>query len=730
MATRRALSLLVTVGLTSALAFGQVAELPDSAQTQASPARVLAGVRDFTPDALQGMAVLADNRDWLEMAAKAIQAGGKPDLGNPDMPAAVKDALQTFSDVPELILLLAARPDELATLRDIQKEAPEGVALKTKQLRADYSYARREGAIAWQRLLQSDPVALGQYREYLTKFCEQQQKITPGFAVVRVTDRDYYLASPPDDAIMTYAHEAGPPEALGKLMARWWDDYGTEAVDDAVAERSLDARPSVLSGSVIDMPKNRRATMWKPLDEKSIETVGLMPVILQPFEDQPDGAKVATAVQELARVWSLGEGAPASGPVAGAQEPQPAQAPVAQAPIGQAPVAQAPVAQAPVEAPAALPEAPIDDLAAQADAYGPYTVLSPRYAWPGITTYGLSSYGGFCYVPYSGYISNYTYVNGYPYWYCPPPNCGTTYMYFPQCRPTFSYLRDPYQHGSGLSFGLHTGGSYFGLNIGDRDCRRYGVYQYGGHYGRDWGRDWSGYSAGQYSGVSGYALKERPIHRAPFAADRGGRGGRGGALDNGVNSHNDGRPDDGRRNDDRRGGGFGDIGHRPWNSNSWGRSNNGNRDGLNRQNGDRTGGRGIRNNGSAAPTPRAMPGARATPTPRALPTPARPSIAPRQDVAPRPGTGGRSSWFTPRRDTGGQRSNSVAPQPARREAARGSVFDRLQSARQNWNARPSSPAGNFGSRTQSAPRQSGSRPGIADRIRQHRQNNQGQRGPR
>ncbi|MCC6359034.1 MAG: hypothetical protein IT450_09835 [Phycisphaerales bacterium] len=674
------------------LAFGQAAGTP--AQPQEAPEvslmRVLAGVRDFTPDALKSMAVLGEHREWLEMASKAIQAGGKPDLGDPKMPAPVKEALETFADVPELVLLLAARPNELAALRQVVVEAPEGVALRMQQFRADYSYARREGAIAWQRMLQRDPVALGQYREYLTKFCETQQKAIPGFAVVRVTDRDYYLASPPDDAIMTFAHEASPPEALGRIMAEWWDEHGTAAVDEMVVDRSVAPQVSMVQGAVIDLPAERRQAMWRPADKPAMDTLGLMPVILQPFADQPDQAKVARAVQELARVWSMGDGAPEDAPPVAVAEPR------------------APVV-APEPEPAVMPDIPVEELARRADAEGPYTVLEPRYTWPGITTFGLSSYRGFCYTPYSPYISGYSYINGYPYWYSPPPNCGTTYIYYPQCRPTFSYLRDACDTRDGVSFGIHTSSGIrrYGFSVGggyyDNDCgRRYGVYQYGGRYGRDWR---GGLSARQRWGEDGVAIKDRRGHDAPggnFGIDRGTRRG----------------PDDPREGEraERRGA-INRLGHLPWSTNGVGRgfSTRGDR---RADDGARDSGR---SNGQAQPPATGSAGREVTPQRRT--TIRNPWASPRTNsgVSPRSGS------------SGGSRVNpSVAPRNSpsnerRATGARSSAFDNLRSIRQNWNSRPAQPnrsESNFGAqRSGSTPRaQSGTNRPIVNKLQTIRQN--------
>lgn len=701
MRTKHAIAAILAA-VTAAQIFGQVAGSPPAEQQSAaeiSVTRVLAGVRDFTPDALRSMAVLAEHREWLEVASKAIQAGGKPDLGDPKMPGMVKEALETFADVPELVLLLAARPNELAALREVVAEAPEGVALRMQQFRADYSYARREGAIAWQRMLQRDPVALGQYREYLTKFCETQQKAIPGFAVVRVTDRDYYLACPPDDAIMTFAHEASPPEALGRIMAEWWDEHGTAAVDEIVVDRSVSPQMSMVQGAVIDLPAERRQAMWRPAEKPAMDTLGLMPVILQPFADQPDEAKVARAVQELARVWSLGDGAPEDAPRVAVAEPQPR--------VGAA-----------QPAPAVMPEIPVEELAQRADAQGPYTVLEPRYTWPGITTFGLSSYRGFCYTPYSPYISGYSYINGYPYWYSPPPNCGTTYIYYPQCRPTFSYLRDACDTRDGVSFGIHTSSGIrrYGFSVGggyyDNDCgRRYGVYQYGGRYGRDWH---GGLSAGQRWGESGVAIKDRRHDGRPGANPGIGddrRPGREG-------------PRDGERAERR--GAINRLGNLPWSTNGVGRGFSGRgdqrSDGGTREGGvNSPSGRSGRSNGEAVPPTNGGAGREVTPQRRT--TIRNPWASPRTNsgVSPRSGSSG-----------GTRVSPSIAPRNApsmerRSTGERSSVFDNLRSIRQNWNSRPATPnrsESNFGvQRSGSTPRaQSGTTRPIVNKLQTIRQN--------
>jgi hypothetical protein len=271
-----------------------------------TPSRVLAGLRGYADPVVEALARLAEHPDILQSAAEAIEAGREPALDATDIDPQVRDALGILTRSPGALLLAASCPDELHLLHSLWSVAPEGVALRLEQLRRAYEQAARTAAHDWQRALENDPVALGGYRDLLTRYCEAAREANPAFACVRVTDRRYYYACPPDEALVLYANEAGLPTSLYLALARWWEEHAPQHVD-ATVERTRVLTPAALDAGdfVYDWPAAERAPLWQPVEAGvGDRALGLVPVILQPPADQPPAARLAWAVTENARLWS------------------------------------------------------------------------------------------------------------------------------------------------------------------------------------------------------------------------------------------------------------------------------------------------------------------------------------------------------------------------------------------------------------------------------------------
>ncbi len=271
-----------------------------------TPSRVLAGLRGYADSVLGAMAQLAEHPDVLEDVAEAIEAGTEPAPDAVDVDPEVRDALGILARSPGVLLLTASRPDELQLLHSLWSVAPEGVALRLEQLRGAYQQAARSAAHDWQQALENDPVALGEYRDLLTRYCQAAREANPAFACVRVTDRRYYYACPPDEALVLYANDAGLPPSLYFMLARWWGEHAPQYVDATVEQARVFGPVAVdASDFVYDWPAAERVPLWQPVETGARDrALGLVPVILQPPADQPPAARLAWAVAEQARLWS------------------------------------------------------------------------------------------------------------------------------------------------------------------------------------------------------------------------------------------------------------------------------------------------------------------------------------------------------------------------------------------------------------------------------------------
>ena len=170
--------------------------------------------------------------------------------------------------------------------------------------RMESSWAGR--AAAWERALAGEPTAQIEYRDLLTRLCETERRHNPGFACVVATDSSYYLACPPDEAVMEFlrrnpAQEGRQPPgfALERLLAEWWPKYG----DPSRSRERPPTRTGESSGyGVWEMSPGERSSMWRPESAPTSGfSLGLIPVALQPPADRSGGWSPAYASPEPRR---------------------------------------------------------------------------------------------------------------------------------------------------------------------------------------------------------------------------------------------------------------------------------------------------------------------------------------------------------------------------------------------------------------------------------------------
>jgi hypothetical protein len=280
-----------------------------------SPSRLLAGLRAYPPDQVRAFFVLAEHPGVLQQLADEPRLFEQPEKVNGVTEAEVEAAIRELQAMPEIVLVAAACPAELQAVRQIYQDAPEGVQQRLQQLQENYRRLAVVVRAAWQGRLADDPVSLGQYRELLTRFCEEQRQVDADFPCVQVTKREYYYACPPDEAILRYAREKCRASPLHRLLEQWWASYAPGRID---AGAQGTGRPSgggatapaplgVVGGEevVAALPAEQRASMWKEVGAADAEAVGLVPVIMQPLVDQPAEARREYAVAEHARLWSF-----------------------------------------------------------------------------------------------------------------------------------------------------------------------------------------------------------------------------------------------------------------------------------------------------------------------------------------------------------------------------------------------------------------------------------------
>lgn len=418
---------------------GQAGETPPI-----SLSRLAAGVRHYPAKIIRSLLMLGEHPLVLRQVADNPELIGDPDKIAPPIAADLKAVIRDLAATPALIAVAAAHPAEMKLLRQVYAEAPDGVEQRIVELRASFARARLEAAAAWQRALENDPAALGEYRKLLTAFSRAQQRAFENFPFVHVTKRTYYYAAPPNEAIIMYAEQRrGEMKSLWRVLTNYWTAHRPEEMDGRALIRNKQPAAPIDDDVIAAAPAETRSQMWKPVNGKVPESVGFMPVIMQPLADQPPEARYAFAIADHARLWT-----------------SPAAA-----------VAQQPARDEP-RAAARRPAEEVYDADAETDVVEVYVEVEqvyeprPRYYDP-YDYYGAS-------VSYRYYYSSvFPYYYGYPY-------------YSPIYAGAFPYYGGYYHLHGGHHYGGHDavigrigrGRFQLGLSFGDghRDDRHHGGF--------------------------------------------------------------------------------------------------------------------------------------------------------------------------------------------------------------------------------------------------------------
>lgn len=284
--------------------------------------RILAGVRDYPPKVIDALILLAERGELLQRAS-ADPAGVAGDARLDD---GARIALLELFAYPGLLSIAADSPSRAGRLAALLVRSPDRFEERVARLRTQYAHHARDAAAQWQRLLDRDAAALGEYRELLTAFCESQKSRFGDFPYVAARSRAYYLVCPPDEAVLAFAAQYGVSETLGRVLQRWAEDYSPAALDERILENGEEARTPRADEVLAYLPAARRAEMWSMEIVPDDRTIGLIPVMLQPPGDQPLEARNARVAAETARLWGM-SAAPAAQPgempVAGAVRPYP-----------------------------------------------------------------------------------------------------------------------------------------------------------------------------------------------------------------------------------------------------------------------------------------------------------------------------------------------------------------------------------------------------------------------
>ena len=258
--------------------------------------RLAAGVRHYPAKLIRSLLLLGENPLVLRQLADDPELVGNPDNIAPPVNDGLKAAIRELAAAPALIAIAAAHPAEMNLLRQVYADAPDGVEQRIIELRVSFTQARLEAAAAWQKTLENDPAALGEYRKLLTAFTRHQQNGFDNVPFVHVTQRDYYYAAPPNEAIIAFAeNRRGELKSLWRALTNYWTDHRPEELDGRALLR--DKRPPALIADdvIAAAPADARSEMWKSADGDVPGSIGFMPVIMQPLSDQPHLGRSALA---------------------------------------------------------------------------------------------------------------------------------------------------------------------------------------------------------------------------------------------------------------------------------------------------------------------------------------------------------------------------------------------------------------------------------------------------
>ncbi len=270
-----------------------------------APSRLLAGVRLYSQETIDALVELAAHEAVVETLAGDPRLVSQPEKLGEKLPADLLAALQRLSERPEVVAVAVAYPEELAALRHYVTTLPVGVPARMEQLRDGYQHEAIVAARAWQIALANDPVAFGEYRALLTRFCQEQRAVYTHFPCVQVMDLDYYYAAVPDEAIAEYIIGASDSPALERLLRRYWSEHGLVEQDERLLKREPPPAVETRGATIVaELPAEARAKMYRPLEQPDPASLGLMPVMIQPLADRPAEAARALAMSEHARLWA------------------------------------------------------------------------------------------------------------------------------------------------------------------------------------------------------------------------------------------------------------------------------------------------------------------------------------------------------------------------------------------------------------------------------------------
>ena len=291
-----------------ALAAAPVAAQDANVDSSVSPARIVAGVREYPPQMLRALLQAAEEPLVLRQLAEDPGLLERPESISPPVSSELRAAIRELNVMPVIVGIAADHPMELDALRDLYARAPMATEEWILQLRSAYDSAEIGAAATWQNALERDPAALDEYCRLVTRFCQEQRSAYADFPCIEVRQCEYYYACPPSEAIALFASEHAEFSKASAVIDEWWRTSSPYELDariiDANGKPAIDA---INANTMAAWPPGARAALWSAAAGDGSGAVGLMPVIMQPPADQPPEARYARAVSEHARLWMADE---------------------------------------------------------------------------------------------------------------------------------------------------------------------------------------------------------------------------------------------------------------------------------------------------------------------------------------------------------------------------------------------------------------------------------------
>ena len=270
-----------------------------------SPERLAAGVREYPARVLRALLQLAEDPLVLRQLADEPELLQRPQEISPPVAPGMQAAIRELSVMPVIAAVAADFPAELKALQVLYAAEPQRMEATIVRLRGAYDRAALGAAVAWQEALRQNPAALEEYSKLVTRFCEAQREAYEGFPYVKVLERDYYYACPPNEAIILYAIENAESPEAARVIEQWWATYAPYELDARIlAGDQQQSELTIGPDTVAAMPPEQRASMWTLNEADRTGSANLVPVIMQPPADQPPEAYYARAVAEHARLWT------------------------------------------------------------------------------------------------------------------------------------------------------------------------------------------------------------------------------------------------------------------------------------------------------------------------------------------------------------------------------------------------------------------------------------------